>query len=316
MAGDWIKARASLMTHPKVLRISAMLEDSKQVGKKLSTGFGGALSEIVTRDVTRDVTISSLLRVWCAANEHTSDGVWHGIQLSDLDYVAGIPGFGDMMASVGWAVLDVEEQTVTFPNFLEYNAPAKSGERGKSAAERQRRYRERQKLKEQESVTDVAQPLRNSNVEKRREEKNNKPPPPLISAPSAETELVAVVDSLNFLGIMKTSCVQVASEAGCSPEHIRGLIEHYESHWRQIGWSSGALVHRIEHARPGMAIAEGWVPGKNAKLDAQPPVEDWQPAPNVECPGCRKTHRGNKRRKQTLQCVRCVQNFQLGEVPA
>jgi len=113
---------------------------------------------------------------------------------------------------------------------------------------------------------------------------------------------------------MKTSCVQAASEAGCSPEHIRGLIEHYERNWRQIGWSSGALVHRIEHARPGMAIAEGWVPG--TKKEDQPPTEDWSPAPDVECPNCHKSHRGNKRRKQLLQCVRCVANFELDEVEA
>ena len=144
MAGDWIKMRVSLLTHPKVTALCKLIESSKAVGKKLATGYGGALREIVTRDVTRDVTVASLFRVWGAANEHTSDGVWHGIELDDLDHVAGIPGFGSMMEAVGWAVVDADMQTVTFPNFLEYNEPAKEG-RGTGAAERQRRYREKQR---------------------------------------------------------------------------------------------------------------------------------------------------------------------------
>lgn len=178
MAGDWIKMRASLFTNPKVTAICKLLEKSKPVGKRLSTGFGGALREIVTRDVTRDVTVASLFRVWCAANEHTTDGVWYGIELDDLDHVAGIDGFGSMMEAVGWAIFDDENQTVTFPNFLEYNAPAKDG-RVSSSAERQRRYREKSRANVTDSdvtrnvTRDVTQTV-TSNVEKRREEKSIK----------------------------------------------------------------------------------------------------------------------------------------------
>jgi hypothetical protein len=178
MAGDWIKMRASLLTNPRVTALCKLIENSKLVGKKLSAGYGGALREIVTRDVTRDVTVASLFRVWCAANEHTTDGVWYGIELDDLDHVAGIPGFGDMMEAVGWAVVDVDSQTVTFPNFLEYNAPAKDG-RVSSSAERQRRYREKNRTSV--TVSDVTRDVTRdvtetvtSNVEKRREEKSIK----------------------------------------------------------------------------------------------------------------------------------------------
>ena len=175
VAGDWIKMRVSLQTHPKVMRIAAMLEEDRKVSQKLSTGYNGGLLQIVTRDVTRDVTLASLLRVWGAANEHTEDGVWHGIALSDLDQIAGVPGFGSMMEDVGWAIYDEEEQTVTLPNFLEYNAPAKSG-RG-SAADRQRRYRERKAGKSDvtrdvtRDVTDAVTRDVTRDVEKRREEK-------------------------------------------------------------------------------------------------------------------------------------------------
>lgn len=101
------------------------------------------LSEVVTRNVTRNVTVSLLLSVWAAANEHTSDGVFRNADLSDIDDIVGVPGFGAAMASVGWAVHDVENDSVILPNFNDYN---KTGtERHASAAERQRRYRERKR---------------------------------------------------------------------------------------------------------------------------------------------------------------------------
>ncbi len=175
MAGDWIKMRASLMTHPKVIAIAKAMERSTLVSQKLSTGYNGALRDVVTRDVTRDVTLASLFRIWCAANEHTSDGTWYGIEIEDLDHVAGVPGFGLMMESVGWAVSDTENDSVNFPNFLEYNAPAKNG-RGNNPAERQRKYREKKRQNVTESdvtryVTRDVTRVTKSDVEKRREEK-------------------------------------------------------------------------------------------------------------------------------------------------
>ena len=180
MAGEWIRMRGSLLTHPKVIQITKILARDTDVGQRLSSGYNGCLDEIVTRDVTRDITIASLLRVWCACNEHTSDGVWQGIDIDDLDQIAGVPGFGVAMESVGWAVPDHEYSTITFPNFLEYNAPAKNGGRS-SAAERQKRYRERKKQEEIESRNSDGKRDSNSDAtrdvtsvtreEKRREEK-------------------------------------------------------------------------------------------------------------------------------------------------
>ena len=149
MAGDWIKMRASLCTNPKVLLIADIISQSADVGRRMSTGFNGSLSEIVTCDVTRDVTIASLLRVWCATNEHTTDGVWHNSTLRVIDQAAGIPGFGAAMAAAGWAIYDEQASTITMPNFLENNAPAKNNARS-SGAERQAKYR--QKLKEKSAT--------------------------------------------------------------------------------------------------------------------------------------------------------------------
>lgn len=183
MAGDWIKMRGALCTHPKVLMIAEIIGNDCDVGRRLSTGYNGALLQIVTRDVTRDIVIGCLLRVWHATNEHTDDGVWKNSTIDTIDSVAGVPGFGAAMASAGWAVVDEEKHTVSLPNFLEYNAPAKNGARS-SAAERQARYRDRKRV---ETVTKDVTPTVTRDVtlsvtsvtreEKRREEQRQTPAP-------------------------------------------------------------------------------------------------------------------------------------------
>ena len=145
MAGDWIKMRGSLCTHPKVLLIAKMIGKSTELGRRLGKIGDGCLDEIVTRDVTRDVTLASLLRIWSAVNEHTDDGVMKNCTLETIDDITGMPSFGAAMASVGWAMYDEKTCTVTFPNFLENNAPSKGNARS-SPAERQAKYREKLRL--------------------------------------------------------------------------------------------------------------------------------------------------------------------------
>jgi hypothetical protein len=173
MAGDWIKMRTSLLTNPKVNGIAKALEADSSVCDALSTGYGGVMSEIVKRNVMRHVTVSSLLVVWGSANEHTKDGVFVNSDLADLDDMTGIPSFGEAMASVGWAIYDEESNSVTLPNFNEYNTSGSvRSATAKSNAQRQKEYRERQKSQQSDVTSDVT-PLHESNrrEEKRREEK-------------------------------------------------------------------------------------------------------------------------------------------------
>lgn len=175
MAGDWIKMRPSLLTSPKVNGIARLLESDKSVSRALATGFNGVMSEIVTRNVMRNVTVASLLVIWGAANEHTVDGVFHDADLSDLDDMVGIPGFGEAMESVGWVCYDENECTVTLPNFIEYNTTGKErSASAKSNAERQKEYRERKKSNENNVTRNVTKGVtRNRREEKRREETSN-----------------------------------------------------------------------------------------------------------------------------------------------
>jgi len=188
MSGDWIKMRTSLLTNPKVNGIARALECSEKVSAALTTGFHGSMRDIVTRNVMRHVTVSALLVIWGAANEHTKDGVFRGADLADIDDMVGIPGFGEAMESVGWAYFDDQEFTVALPNFEEYNTSGELRSAGaKSAAQRQKEYRERKKSDLSESsakryvTSDVTNYVTGDVTSNRREEKRReeiKPPTP------------------------------------------------------------------------------------------------------------------------------------------
>ena len=78
MAGDWIKMRADLLTHPKVVRIvSALKADKLRV-------------------------IGGLHAVWCLFDMHSSDGMLEGYNAEILDAHLGWPGFSVEMARIGW----------------------------------------------------------------------------------------------------------------------------------------------------------------------------------------------------------------------
>lgn len=145
MADPWIKVRENLHTDPRVLAIATHLSTAHATAGYVLQATARDLLGVtpaVTRDVLRDVTVAGLLRVWISANRHTVDGTFHHSDITMLDTVSEIPGFGAAMVSVGYAIHDPETKTVTLPNFGEYNAPAKAG-KGSKASERQRRYRER-----------------------------------------------------------------------------------------------------------------------------------------------------------------------------
>lgn len=172
MAGEWIKMRTSLLTNPRVNGIARIIEQSTAVGRVLSTGFNGSLREIVTRNVTRHVTVSSLLIIWGAANEHTKDGIFRNADLSDIDDMVGIPGFGAAMVEVGWAEFDESSNCVMLPNFAEYNMTGDERAAGaKTGAQRQKEYRDRKKSQGETNDGDDSDVTRNRREEKRIEEK-------------------------------------------------------------------------------------------------------------------------------------------------
>ena len=141
MAGDWIKMRAALTTCPKVAAMA------RAIG--LADEFSG-----LSRHSMRLMVVGGLHAVWAAVNEHTADGVMANAYPEDLDDIAGIEGFGSAMRSAGWLEADEAAQTLTFPNFGQWNTPAKDT----TAAERMRKHRAKQDVA-RNTVT-VTEPLR------------------------------------------------------------------------------------------------------------------------------------------------------------
>lgn len=103
MAGDWIKMRLDLATHPKVVRImSATKSDKFRV-------------------------VGGLHSVWAVFDQHTEDGSLFGYTPELMDITIGWSGFSDAMINVGWLVYDGAE-TLVMPDFDNHN--------GKSARRR------------------------------------------------------------------------------------------------------------------------------------------------------------------------------------
>jgi hypothetical protein len=92
---SWIKMRADLQTHPKVVRISSALK----------------------ADTLR--TIGGLHATWSIFDTHSEDGNLAGYTCSALDELIGWPGFAKALESVGW--LETLSDGLFLPRFLEHN---------------------------------------------------------------------------------------------------------------------------------------------------------------------------------------------------
>ena len=106
MAGDWIKMRTDLQTHPKVVRIVSALNADKcpQSVQILSDKFR---------------VIGALHAVWSLFDAHSTDGVLEGYTPEVLDSAIGLPGFTLALASVGW--VSVDAQALVLPRFEDHN---------------------------------------------------------------------------------------------------------------------------------------------------------------------------------------------------
>ena len=137
MAGDWIKMRANLDTHPKVVSMAAALK-------------------------TNELHVVGMLwKVWTWADQHSLDG--NGVSVTDsfLDRVTSATGFAVALRNVGW--LEGCDGSLSFPRFAEHN-----GQTAKTREETASRVaRHRAAMKQKCNGESVTQPL----PEKRREEK-------------------------------------------------------------------------------------------------------------------------------------------------
>lgn len=140
MAGDWIKMRIELQTHPKVFRmVSALKADRLRV-------------------------IGGLHVAWSIFDTHSDDGVLHGYTLDAMDAVIGWQGFTQAMVDVEWACI-TDDHCLIMPRFDEHNG--KSAKRRANDSERKRNSRESGGVRNM-SASDADKSV--TREEKRREE--------------------------------------------------------------------------------------------------------------------------------------------------
>jgi hypothetical protein len=149
MAGDWIKVRCDLHTHPKVLAVV----------RKLSA------------DCPHTCTVvGGLHYIWVQFDTHSTDGVLDGYSLEAFDKMIGITGFSQAIVDIGW--LKVLPNGLQMPEFDTHN-----GKGGKRRAENTKGRRV-----SRASAECPQSDRTNCGPEKRREEKSSKSPQPPADA--------------------------------------------------------------------------------------------------------------------------------------
>ncbi|GAL57144.1 hypothetical protein EV102420_06_00180 [Pseudescherichia vulneris NBRC 102420] len=138
MAGDWIKMRADLHTHPKVVRMASALK------------------------ADRLRIVGGLHSAWCLFDVHSVDGLLEGYDADTLDDLIGFPGFARAMIAVGW--LEENDSNLVMPRFEAHNG--QSAKRRAQDADRKRNVRKM-------SASDADK--KQTREEKRREDLKDKP---------------------------------------------------------------------------------------------------------------------------------------------
>lgn len=305
MAGDWIKMRVNLSTHPKVLAMAEFLHGHGRYveWQDPASAIGGVCFSDQDRAeheasvyrslrVTRYVTVASLLRFWGYANEHADAEFIRGLRLADIDEITGVPGFGEAMQAVGWAAPDPTGGGVRLPNFSEFNSVAKA--RSKSA-ERQKRYRERHGdasgNAESNALRDVTvTPKRRE--EKKREEKEEKTgglQPPADEYPAVFEQTWAAYPKRAGGNPKGTAykCWQARTREGHDPAVILAGVTRYAEFCRATGKVRTETVMQAKRFfGPEKPFLEAW------ELPAAP-AKTYVPTATVPRPSFRH------------KCIRC-----------
>jgi hypothetical protein len=169
MAGDWIKMRTDLYRDPKVCVIADLLMDEKgELSRYVNQNKQRDMA--VTRNVMRNVTVGALVSVWGVLRHRgkrvESDLAVNGCNVSIIDDLADLPGFGEAMATVGW-VVEVDAGIVLPRFFEEFNVDPEEEAKQKNA-ERQRRFRAKQGENAQPESNVTVTLKSNAREEKRR----------------------------------------------------------------------------------------------------------------------------------------------------
>ena len=144
MAGEWIKMRCDLCEDPDVISIATAC------------------------DVSEDLVVGKLHKLWSWANKHTRDGNAQGVTQAWLDRYVGLDGFLSALLDAQW--VSIYDGGIRLENFDRHNGPS-----AKSRALAANRAKKHRSNKRNGEVTEKALP------EKRREEVPPIVPPEVLS---------------------------------------------------------------------------------------------------------------------------------------
>ena len=210
MAADWIKMRADLGTHPKVIRILSALKADK------SRTESGRVSDKLR-------VIGALHAVWSLFDMHSEDGRLEGYSADVIDTLIDFDGFASAMISVGW--LEQDGETLVMPRFDEHNG--KSAKRRAQEAVRKREERNADKGPQNVRETSASDAdKKRTREEKRREEEKH-----MLSA-------VEVIDYLNvkagrnFDAVeSNTKFIVARMREGTPVEKLKAVIDAKVTEW-------------------------------------------------------------------------------------
>lgn len=140
MAGDWIKMRADLFTHPKVFAIASKLDKDELF------------------------VVGALLAFWGWAHAHAVDGRVDGATSHLVDKVTRVNGLAGALIDVGW--LEVDAVGVSIPRFEVHNSDSAKERALKN--ERQSRWREKKRAEDVDAKPSTGASTRPSTREEKR----------------------------------------------------------------------------------------------------------------------------------------------------
>ncbi|MDB5814460.1 MAG: primosomal protein [Rhodocyclales bacterium] len=201
MAGDWIKMRVDLRTHPKVVRMSSALR------------------------ADRLRIIGGLWAVWSIFDAHSSDGILEGYSFFAIDEELGWKGFAKAMSDVEW-LTEQDGVGLEAPRFEEHNG--QSAKRRAMETERKRLERGADKVPKNSGQTSAPDADKSvTREEKRREEV--KPTSSLRSDGAARTAQSSMLPEVekpdeSLLAAIFEVGLPVMLAGGCAEKSARSLL--------------------------------------------------------------------------------------------
>ena len=222
MAGDWIKVQTCTPDKPEVHLIA------EQLG------------------IDPDAVTGKLIRIWCWADQQTTNGNAVSVTKTLLDRVACVTGFAQCLLKVGWLV--ETNMGFQFPNFDRHNGNS-AKTRGLSAKRTE---------KHRKSTPDCNAPTVTSALpEKRREEKRSN-----TETQDAIASTVPVVVKQDAASVNATNNRSKAFEKPSVQQIIAYVIEI------QAAVDARAFWDYYE--------SNGWRVGRNPMKDWRATVRQWQ----------------------------------------